>query len=284
MIAIMLNLWQFTGTVVELWFTTTGFRSVNETETCVVLTRQGVFRNWCPLWWKQVTAHKCHQNTFFFFTEKNQTSEFWCLLKYWKNLQFIIFQCKFFQFFSYWFCHIFTDMLVTSAQFQTANTLFTIPTPGHVTPAAAASSDCRGIFLRKILSVSHHSQNVKSQPRPGISGLTCSHFCAQRSESDRGSSRAVNKWGLMLLKSNHMIYSSICSGHLLELEITRRPIGVSLVTRHSVTLLLVVLLCGKQLNHRATKGDPLFFSVSFFFFGVALSCELSSRLILHLHN
>lgn len=157
-------------------------------------------------------------------------------------------------------------MLVTSAQFQTTNTLFTIPTPGHVTPAAAASSDCRGIFLRKILSVSHHSQNVKSQPRPGISGLTCSHFCAQRSESHRGSSRAVNKWGLMLLKSNHMIYSSICSGHLLELEITRRPIGVSLVTRHSVTLLLVVLLCGKQLNHRATEGDPLFFSVSFFFF------------------
>lgn len=153
------------------------------------------------------------------------------LLKYWKNLQFIIFQCKFFQFFSYWFVTFFTNMLVTSAQFQTTNTLFIMPTPGHVTPAPAASSDCRGIFSWKILIVSHHSQNVKSQPRPGISGLTCSHFCAQRSESRRWSSRAENKWGLMFLKSNDMIYSSICSGHLLELEITRQPIRVSLVTR-----------------------------------------------------
>lgn len=220
------------------------FRSVNETETCVVLTRQGVFRNWCPLWWKQVTAHKCHQNTSKILLKsdfrilmlaqilKKTYNSLYCNVNSLNSshIDFVTF---------------FTDMLVTSAQFQTTNTLFTIPTPGHVTPAAAASSDCRGIFLRKILSVSHHSQNVKSQPRHGISGLTCSHFCAQRSESRRGSSRAVNKQGLMLLKSNHMIYSSICSGHLLELEITRWPIGVSLVTRHSVTLLLVVLLCGK---------------------------------------
>lgn len=41
------------------------------------------------------------------------------------------------------------------------------------------------------------------------------------------------------------IYSPICSAHLLEPEITCQTIGVSPVTRHSVTLLLVVLLCGK---------------------------------------
>lgn len=31
----MLIMWQFTGTVVELWFTTNRLWSVNETETCV---------------------------------------------------------------------------------------------------------------------------------------------------------------------------------------------------------------------------------------------------------
>lgn len=49
----------------------------------------------------------------------------------------------------------------------------------------------------------------------------------------------------MLLKSQHIMYSSICSGHLLEPEITCQLIGGALVTRHSVKLLLVVLLCGK---------------------------------------
>lgn len=181
-------------------------------------------------------------NVVFFLTEKIKLQNFDLAQILKKTYNSLYFNVNSFNS-SHWFVTFFTNMLVTSAQFQTTNTLFTIPTPGHVTPAPAASSDCRCIFSRKILSVSHHSQNVKSQLRPGISGLTCSHFCAQRSESRRWSSRAENKWGLMFLKSNDMIYSSICSGHLLELEITRRPIRVLL--QDSVTLLLVVLLCGK---------------------------------------
>lgn len=63
----------------------------------------------------------------------------------------------------------------------------------------------------------------------------------------------------MLLKSHHIVCSFICSGHL-ELEITRRLVGVALVTRRSVTPLLVV---NSQRNQRelfiflSSSGHPV---------------------------
>lgn len=147
-----------------------------------------------------------------------------------------LFKCKLFQ--------LFTRLILMGPIFQRrARNVCSVPHDPHIV-YHSYSWTCdpfwgsiiwlpKHVFMENPQRVASFTERKK--PSGGISSLTWSHFSAQRSDSRRWSSREENKWALMLLKSHHIIYGSICSGHLLELEITRQLVGVTLVTRHSVT-------------------------------------------------